>query len=178
VSGDGDFETYGTPIRLAKAITVDLAIDILEATLFADDGPDIVVKEWGGGNLTINVNDIGDLVAQDLTGATIDGNGVLVSTSEDGGDPVAVGFRAKKGGSDTYRYFWLYKVKFATPSTSLQTKGDTITFQTPTIVGTLMRRNRPDARGQHPWKVEATESPAIDPTIIKGWYTSVYEPDI
>ena len=37
---------------------------------------------------------------------------------------MAVGFRARKA-NGTYRYFWLYRVKFAVPSTNLTTKGYT-----------------------------------------------------
>jgi len=72
-----------------------------------------------------------------LTGATLDDNKVLISTSEDGGAPVAIGFRAKKA-NGKYRYFWLYRVKFGIPATNLQTKGDSITFSTPTIEGTVI----------------------------------------
>ena len=60
---------------------------------------------------------------------------MVISASEDGGNPVAIGFRAKKS-NGKYRYFWLYRVKFGIPSTSLATKGDSITFSTPTIEGT------------------------------------------
>lgn len=61
-----------------------------------------------------------------MTGATLDDNKVLISASEDGGAPVAIGFRAKKA-NGKYRYFWLYRVKFGIPATNLQTKGDSIT---------------------------------------------------
>jgi len=111
-----------------------------------------------------------------LTGATLDDNKVLISTSEDGGAPVAIGFRAKKA-NGKYRYFWLYRVKFGIPATNLQTKGDSITFSTPTIEGTVMRRNKPDGQGKHPWKAEVSEDdPGVSPETITGWYTEVYEP--
>ena len=76
----------------------------------------------------------------------MDDNGVLISASENEGAVVAVGFRALKP-NNKYRYFWLYRVKFGIPATNLQTKGDSITFQTPTIEGTVMRRNKPDGMG-------------------------------
>ena len=96
--------------------------------------------------------------------------------SGDGGKPVAIGFRAKKS-NGKYRYFWLYRVKFGIPSTSLATKGDSITFSTPTIEGTVLRRNKPDGSGKHPWKAEATEGEKNVPdSVITGWYKSVYEP--
>ncbi|WP_432422585.1 major tail protein [Thermoanaerobacterium thermosaccharolyticum] len=123
-------EIYDTPVPLAKAITAELSVELAEATLYADDGAAEVVKEFQSGTLTLGVADIGVDVAEVLTGATLDDNKVLISTSEDGGAPVAIGFRAKKA-NGKYRYFWLYRVKFGIPATNLQTKGDSITFSTP-----------------------------------------------
>lgn len=170
-------ETYGTPKVLAKAMTADLSVELNEATLYADDGAAEVVKEFKSGTLSLGVDDIGAEVAGDLTGTTIDVNGVVISSSEDGGDPVAVGFRAKKS-NGKYRYYWLYRVKFGIPATNLATKGDSITFSTPTIEGTIMRRNREDAFGKHPWKAEVTEgTEGVSQEVIDNWYTEVYEPE-
>lgn len=170
-------ETYGDPQPLAKAMTAGLSVELAEATLYADDGAAAVVKEFQSGTLTLGVDDIGVTVAQDLTGATIDGNKVLVSTSEDGGTPVAVGFRAKKA-NGKYRYFWLYRVKFGIPATNLTTKGESIEFSTPSIEGTVTRRNKVDGQGKHPWKAEVSEDDTgVLPATISGWYEEVYEPD-
>lgn len=169
-------ETYGAPAILAKAMTADLSVELAEATLYADDGASEIVKEFKSGTLSLGVDDIGPAAASDLTGATIDKNGVVISTSEDGGDPVAVGFRAKKA-NGKYRYFWLYRVKFGIPATNLATKGDSITFSTPTIEGTIMRRNKEDDAGKHPWKAEVTEGDSgVSADTIKNWYQTVYEP--
>lgn len=169
-------ETYDTPVPLAKAITAELSVELAEATLYADDGAAEVVKEFQSGTLSLGVADIGVATAEVLTGATLDDNKVLISASEDGGAPVAIGFRAKKA-NGKYRYFWLYRVKFGIPATNLQTKGDSITFSTPTIEGTVMRRNKPDGQGKHPWKAEVSEDdPGVSPETITGWYTEVYEP--
>ena len=169
-------ETYDTPVMLAKAISAELSIELAEATLWADDGAAEIIKEFKNGKLTLGVDDIGKTVAAKLTGATMDENGVLISASEDGGHPVAIGFRAKKA-NGKYRYFWLYRVKFGIPATNLTTKGDSITFSTPTIEGTVLRRNKLDGNGKHPWKAEVTEGEADVPaSVITGWYTQVYEP--
>lgn len=169
-------ETYAVPVQLAKAIKADLSIELAEAILYADDGASDVVKEFKSGKLALGIDDIGATASGDLTGAKIDDNGVLISTSEDGGSPVAIGFRAKKA-NGKYRYFWLYKVKFGIPATNLQTKGDSISFQTPTIEGTVMRRNKLDGQGNHPWKAEVSEDETgVLPATITGWYTEVYEP--
>ena len=170
------YESYDDPQVLAKAMTADLTVELNEATLYADDGAAEVVKEFKSGTLALGVDDIGAAVASDLTGTTIDSNGVVISTSEDGGRPVAVGFRAKRS-NGKYRYFWLYRVKFGIPATNLATKGDSITFSTPTIEGTIMRRNRPDFQDKHPWKAEVTEgAEGVSDTVIQNWYDSVYEP--
>ena len=169
-------ETYGTPVMLAKAISAELSIELAEATLYADDGVAEIIKEFKNGKLTLGVDDIGVTAAQNLTGAIVDDNKVLISASEDGGSPVAVGFRAKKA-NGAYRYFWLYKVKFGVPSTNLATKGDSITFSTPTIEGTVSRRNKLDGKGNHPWKAEVSDDDiGVLAATINAWYTEVYEP--
>lgn len=170
-------ETYGTPEKLAKAISADLSVELVEAILYADDGIAEIVKEFGNGTLSLGIDDIGSAVASTLTGATIDSNGVVISASEDGGEPVAIGFRAKKS-NGKYKYFWLYKVKFGIPATNLATKGESITFSTPTIEGTIMRRNKVDGRNKHPWKAEVTEGDTkVSAETITNWYKSVYEPE-
>lgn len=167
-------ETYEMPAQLAKAMTAELSVELAEATLYADDGAAEVIKEFQSGTLSLGIDDIGTTIASDLTGAVIDDNHVLVSSSEDGGSPVAIGFRAKKS-NGKYRYFWLYKVKFGIPATNLTTKGESIEFSTPTIEGTVLRRNKPDANGNHPWKAEVNEDETAA-QIISEWYNEVYEP--
>ena len=169
-------ETYATPVPLAKAMTAELSIELAEATLYADDGASEIVKEFQSGTLTLGIDDIGTAVAEDLTGAKIDSNKVLISAGEDGGTPVAVGFRAKKS-NGKYRYFWLYRVKFGIPATNLTTKGESIEFSTPSIEGAVTRRNKPDTQGKHPWKAEVNEDDtAVNSTTISNWYKQVYEP--
>ncbi len=172
---DGN-EVYGKPVPLAKAIKADLSIELAEAVLHADDATAYILKDFKSGKLALGIDDIGVAAAQDLTGAVCDDNGVLVSVTERDGNLVAVGFRARKP-DGKYRMFWLFRVKFGIPSTSLETKGDSISFKTPQIDGTVMRRNRPDAQGNHPWKAEATEgAPGVKPTVIADWFNAVYEP--
>ena len=174
--GENGEETYATPMPLAKAISADLSVELSEAILYADDGAAEMVKEFKSGTLSLGIDDIGYEAASVLTGATIDNNYVLVSAAEDGGEPVAIGFRAKKA-NGKYKYYWLYKVKFGIPATNLATKGDGISFSTPTIEGTLLRRNKLDGSGKHPWKVEVTEGESkVSAETINKWYTEVYEP--
>lgn len=174
-AADGS-ETYAEPAQLAKAISAELSIELNEATLYADDGAAEVIKEFKSGTLKLGIDDIGTTVANDLTGAQIDDNKVLISASENGGAPVAVGFRARKS-NGKYKYYWLYRVIFGIPATNLATKGDSITFSTPSIEGTIYRRNKLDGQGRHPWKAEANEGDSsLAASVITGWFTEVYEP--
>lgn len=177
ITGDeNEDETYGTPKKLAKAMTADLSVELNEATLYADDGASEIVREFKSGKLSLGVDNIGIEAAKDLTGAQVDENGVLISSDDDNGQPVAVGFRARKS-NGKYRYFWLYRVKFAVPSTNLQTKGDSITFSTPTIEGTISRRNKLDGNNNHPWKAEVNDNDTgVSSETISKWFTAVYEP--
>ena len=173
---DNGEETYAAPKQLAKAISAELSVEVAEAILYADDGASEIVKEFKSGTLTLGIDDLGNETAAALTGATVDSNGVLISASEDGGSPVAIGFRAARS-NGKYQYFWLYRVKFALPTATLNTKGDSITFSAPSIEGTILRRNKPDTTGKHPWKAEVTEGASgVKPEVITGWYKQVYEP--
>lgn len=174
-SAVGD-ETYATPVILAKAITADLSIEVNEATLYADDGASESVKEFKSGTLALGINDLGAAKASALVGCVVDENGVVVSGSDDTPPYVAIGFRARKS-SGQYKYFWLYRVKFAVPGVSLATKGESIEFKTPTIEGTIYRRNKVDGFSNHPWKAEADSGDTgIAATTITNWFTTVYEP--
>jgi phi13 family phage major tail protein len=167
-------ETYGTPSQLAKAISADLSVELNEATLYADDGQAEIVREFKSGTITLSVDEIGLDIVADLVGAEIDSNGVLISGDNDSAKPVAIGFRARKS-NGKYKYYWLYRVLFTIPATNLATKGDSITFSTPTIEGTILRRNKPDTSSKHPWKAEVTESESTK-TIVEDWFDAVYEP--
>ena len=115
-------EKYGTPVRMAKAISAEMSVEVAEAILYADDGADEVVKEFVSGELTLNVNDLlpADLAA--ILGQTQDDDQVVYAGENDDPPYMAIGFRAKKA-NGMYKYIWLYKVKFAIPSENYQTKG-------------------------------------------------------
>lgn len=171
-------EIYGTPAVLAKGINVNIQINAPTADLFADDGVDLSAGgTFVSGTISLNVNDLRPSVVADLFGATIDANGVVVSSAEDTCNEVAIAFRSLKG-NNKYRYFWLYRVIFSDPAISLSTKNESITFNTPTIEGRIMRRNKPNAVEKHPWKIEVTEGDTgVSSATIDGWFDEVYEPD-
>ncbi|MFR2173090.1 MAG: major tail protein [Clostridium fessum] len=150
--GTSGAEEYGTPVRMAKAISAELSVEVAEAILYADDGADEVVKEVVSGEITLNVNDLlpADLAA--LLGQKQDTDKVVYGSDSDEAPYTAIGFRAKKAGG-TYKYIWLYKVKFAIPDENYTTKGDSIEFTTPEIVGQFIKRS------DGLWKAEHVAEP-------------------
>lgn len=161
---DGGAETYGTPRRLAKAISAKMSIEYADGTLYADDGVDVYEKEFVSGELTLNVNDLAPADVALLFGQTQDTDGVIYAGETDDPPYVAIGFRAKKTGG-TYRYIWLYKVKFSTPDEEYQTKENGIEFKTPEIVGKIVKRD------DGMWKADYTAEPTDD--TAKAWFTAV-----
>ena len=161
-------ETYGSPVRMAKAISAELSVEVAEAVLYADDGVDAIAKEFVAGEIKLNVNDLlpADLAA--LLGQKQDDDKVVYGSDSDEAPYFAIGFRAKKMGG-MYKYIWLYKVKFAIPSESYTTKGDSIEFTTPEITGQFIKR----ADGL--WKAEHVALPSEG--VAQSWFTKVREPN-
>ena len=168
LDGTSGAEEYGTPVRMAKAISAELSVEVAEAILYADDGADEVVKEFVSGKITLNVNDLlpADLAA--LLGQKQDTDKVVYGSDSDEAPYTAIGFRAKKAGG-TYKYIWLYKVKFAIPDENYTTKGDSIEFTTPEIVGQFIKRS------DGLWKAEHVAEPTN--SVATAWFTSVREPN-
>ena len=156
--GTSGAEEYGTPVRMAKAISAELSVEV------ADE----VVKEFVSGEITLNVNDLlpADLAA--LLGQKQDTDKVVYGSDSDEAPYTAIGFRAKKAGG-TYKYIWLYKVKFAIPDENYTTKGDSIEFTTPEIVGQFIKRS------DGLWKAEHVAEPTN--SVATAWFTSVREPN-
>jgi len=168
VGADGS-ETYGTPVRLAKAISADLSVDVAEAMLYADDGIDEIAREFVSGEIKLGVNDFEPEKQAVLLGQTQDDDGVLFAGENDDPPYVAIAFRSKKAGGK-YKYIWLYKVKFAIPDEKYATKADKLEFNTPELVGTFIKR----ADGK--WKADAVATPGD--SIADAWFTKVREPII
>lgn len=127
---------YGTPVRIPGAIQADINPNTSSSTLFADDGPWETASALGEITLTLNMADIPLPTLAVLLGATYEG-GVFKNSSTDTPPFVALGFRALKANGN-YRYFWLFKGKFAPSDETLTTKEDTISWDTPTIEGSFV----------------------------------------
>jgi len=148
---------YKAGLVMGHAIKVDLKVDINDAKLYGDDMVVESLKEFKGGTLSVNPDDLNYKVTSLILGhkkeEIIEPEPVekLTAKGDDDGKPVGVGFYSTvvRKGTKKYRAIWLRKIKFGIPGESLETKGENINFQTPTIEGNVMQ----DITGI--WKEEA-----------------------
>lgn len=130
--------TYDTPVEVIGAITANINPNGNMATLFADDAPFDTAATLGEIELELNLADIPAEVQADWLGHTVS-SGKLIRRSSDVPNWVALGFKSLKS-NGYYRYVWLTKGKFMLPEQQYQTKGDSIEFKAPTIVGRFVAR--------------------------------------
>ena len=148
--------TFSDGVVMSYAIKVDLSIEINEGKLYADNRVTENIKEFKSGSITLNGDHLSYEVQKLILGHSLEtlpsGGQKLTARGDDEGEYVGVGFYSTtiKNGVRKYRAVWLRKVKFGIPNESLETKGEAITFQTPTIEGTILT----DVLGV--WKEEAT----------------------
>lgn len=174
---DGETPAYfDTPVPLAGAISADISIETHDVQQFADDGVFYEDRSFKSGTISLNVADIGLEAAQALIGATKDTRNALVYSEDTSGPEVAVGFRSRRA-DGTYRFIWLYSVVFGVPGDDHETKGETISYKTPTIEGTIGFKSF-GAEGVDPeWKADYVGTGGLDDEIGAGWFSEVYDPE-
>lgn len=130
--------SYGQMAVMGKAISANVSVTTSEAELYADDGLAESVKEFVEGSITIATDDLEDAVEADLLGATVSEDEIIYDT-DDYAPWLEVGFiiSRMKGGKKQFRGVLYTKVQFAIPSEDNTTKGQSITFGTPSITGTI-----------------------------------------
>ena len=159
-SESGGTVSHTDGMVLAKAIQASMSINLFSATLYADDGLSESDKGFQDGTIDLNIDDLSQDAAKFIFGATEAAGGVtgddttkmLVYKGDDDVPDVGVGFYAprKKSGVRSYRAIFFTRVKFGYPNETLDTKGEQITYGTPTIQGAIQL----DATGV--WKREIT----------------------
>lgn len=141
--------TYSEGFVIAKAIKATVTANSNDAKLYADDGVAESDKSFRDGTISLNVDDLTQKVYADLLGhkytAATEGPEppeapeTVVASTGDVAPYLGVGFygAVKRNGKTVYLAKWLKKVQFAEPSDETDTRGETVTFQTPTIEGSV-----------------------------------------
>lgn len=161
--------TYETPKKIAGAITANINPNSSNETLFADDGPYDTASTIGQISLEMNVADLPLEVQAELFGHELTVGGVLIRKGADTPPWLAVGFKSLKS-NGSYRYTWLAKGKFSLPEQNNETKGDSVSFQTPTTSGSFVKREADDE-----WERHADEdATGFLPATATNWFNNPY----
>lgn len=160
----GGTVTYSDGALCGKAISLELSLDGgNDNILYADNAPAESDNQFAGGSLSIGTDDLNATVMSSFLGMTEE----AISTSgfsdfttsspkwyKNNDDQVVpyLGFGAiaKKKIGGVYKYVAIIfnKVQFANLAQSLETQGETISWQTETIEATIMRSDA----AKHDWR--------------------------
>ena len=160
--------TYGTPVKIAGAVSVDINPSVNFATLYGDDAP--FAADSSMSEITVTIESC-DLTLEDqaaLLGHTVNSTTKqMEAKASDTAPYVAHLFEAKKHNGNT-RYVKLLKGKFAPTQETMQTKGESVTYTTPRLEGRFVAREYDGA-----WKRVADSDNTESATLIAGWYSAV-----
>lgn len=134
---------YSSPVNIIGAITANINPNASRESLHADDGPMETATSLGEVELELNVVDLSLATQATLLGHTPPDSGEMARKAGDTPPWVALGFKSLKS-NGSYRWVWLLKGKFMVPEQNHETRGDTISFQTPTITGGFVKRDFDD----------------------------------
>lgn len=146
--------TYESPISMGDAMSVELNLTAAEGRLYAESRLAEYKKLITGGTASVGVKYITDAAQKLLFGMSENTRDVgtntsqksLKATAKDIAKYVGMGFYAPDAidGTDKYTAVFVYKVLFGAPGYVYATKGDSITFQTPTTTGEFLADDSED----------------------------------
>ena len=153
----------------AKLTSVDISLDTpSDNDFYADNAIDETDNVFAGGTLTVNTNDLTDAVAKILLGLqelALTGDDAITGNTDTGVKEIIFDNRQatpflgigmiikhKRSGVDAWTGVVLSKVQFNVPNDAAETQGKTISWQTPTLTGKILRDDSVNQR----WKAQAT----------------------
>lgn len=155
-------ESYGTPKKIGHAVSIDIQPSTDVAKLFGDDmavATDISLQEV---TVTIETTEIPLEDQAALLGHTY-ADGQLTANMSDNAPYVALLFEADKHDGRT-RCAKLLKGKFAPSQETINTRGESIEYQVPSLEGTFV------ASASGAWKITKDFEKGAD---TSSWYKSV-----
>lgn len=137
-NADGSYETG---MNLGEGISTEVTPSYAEGKLYADNAQKESVKEFTSASVTIGTTRVPAAAVPILFGHTVESStGDETSNANDSAGYFGYGFIVKKieNGNFKYQGCVLLKVQAAEGTESYQTKGDSVTFQTPSLSGSAM----------------------------------------
>lgn len=169
---DGAAPTYGKGMAIGKLISVSLNVNTNEGSLYADDGLAEYLNEFKDLDVSLNTSTIPAAAYALIFGATVDESGSIHSTTADQAPYVGFGFVKGEIVNNVQKYWtvWIPKVKFAPIGEDCETKGDSISWKTPTLSGKGTAGNDGEWRTLIPYD---TEKEAVAALYEKAGVTTV-----
>ena len=178
--------SYDSPVKVGDAMTALIEPEIAEASLYAEDAKAEYMRLMVGGTISLGVKYILDAAKTLLLGVREDSHSITYtpaggSTSttktvtgqkigaNDTGNYVGIAFYCPDMRDTAKKYFCLFirKALFGPPSMNLQTKGQNIQFQTPTISGQFLATDETD-QDFYAWALADSEEEA------RAWVQAVF----
>ena len=158
---------YGEPFRIAKAVSINVNPQSSEASLYADDTLVEYIGSITAFDITIEVDQLSTEIKGKLLGYKPDAKGVIIDDNTLNAPEVAVAFRSMRSDGE-YEYRVLYKVRFNPTEERYETKGESVSFQTPTITGKAMSLEHNNAYGAQ--MIGTSENK----TVQTNWFKAPY----
>ena len=161
-------ETYDTPVKLGHAISVDINPNLETATLYGDNMAVATKTKLKEITITIDTTDIPLSDRAILLGHSYNSTTGAVTVKGDDAPPYVALLFAATTADDTLHYYKFYKGKFAPGQQQIETEGESINWQTPSMEGTFIARASDG-------KVYDMLDGAVagSATLASSWFTSV-----
>lgn len=129
--------SYDGAHKPAHAISCQVSITNNDAKLFGDDGLVESDTSFSNGTVTAGIDEDDDVTMATLLGHVISQDGEMIRNASDTAPYVGWGRVITKMVNGVYKYKveFLYKVKFSEPSQDDNTKGENVSFATPSLQG-------------------------------------------
>lgn len=148
---EGGKTSYSGGIRFGKAVRIEITPTYEDVSDYGDINDDDEERECTGAEVTLGTSMIPEAAENAVNGHTLVENEVL-SNCKDRASPLGIGVRTRESidGQTKYVAIWLHNVKMTEEGQSHETRGDSITYTTPSVKGTA----RPDENGD--WRTKKT----------------------
>ncbi len=160
--------TYSNALKCGRLMTTTVTPNVAEGTLRSDNMETEKVVEFINAAVTVGVDTMPAAAVPLIFGHSVDDDGTETDNSDDSASYVGYGFVTAEmlDGVKGYRACVLHKVKFKEGEEGYTTKGESISFSTPSLSGTATTLS--DGR----WR---TKSPQFDTeTEADAWIQEMF----
>ena len=158
--------SYSEGGTAAKLVSVDISLDSsTDNDFYADNSVDETDRVFAGGTITVQTNDLTDAMSKALLGLQEASIGTITGITDSSVKEyyfddrqvipylgIGMVIKHQRAGAAAWTAILLNKVQFAVPNDAAETQGQSISWQTVELTGSIMR----DDSANRCWKVMAT----------------------